>query len=92
MSNMVYNGTMIKVTIREAKANLSKYLARLRSGRHDVIVVCRRNVPVAEIRLVPDPLVRPRSVGLAKGAFEVPESFFDPLPEGIIAAFRGEGP
>ena len=88
---MVQYLTMIKVNIHEAKANLSKYLERLRSGRHEVIVVCKRNVPIAEIRLIREPPARARPVGLAKG-FSVPESFFEPLPEALVAAFPREGP
>ena len=31
-----------------------------------------------------------RPIGLAKGDFEVPDSFFDPLPDEILHAFTGE--
>jgi antitoxin (DNA-binding transcriptional repressor) of toxin-antitoxin stability system len=90
-SNMVYNMTMLKVNINAAKTHLSKYLQRLRTGREDVIVLCNRNVPVAEIRAVPVPPARSRPVGLAKGRFDVPESFFAPLPDDLAGALRGEG-
>jgi len=29
-------------------------------------------------------------IGVAAGIFEVPDSFFEPLPEEILKAFRGE--
>lgn len=39
---------MIKVNIHEAKTHLSRYLERLSEGER--IVLCKRNVPIAEIR------------------------------------------
>ena len=32
---------------------------------------------------------KPRPIGLAKGEFEVPKSFFEPLPDNLIQAFQG---
>jgi hypothetical protein len=31
----------------------------------------------------------PRPIGLAKGTFEVPREFFDPLPDDLVEAFQG---
>lgn len=31
-----------------------------------------------------------RPIGLAKGAFEVPASFFEPLPDDLLDAFEGK--
>lgn len=31
----------------------------------------------------------PRPIGLSRGAFTVPASFFDPLPEDLLVAFEG---
>ena len=70
-----------KLTIQEAQTNLSKHIAGLKPG--DRIILCRRNRPVAEIL----PLVD-RPVGLGKGLAEVPESFFDPLPDTILDDFE----
>ena len=42
---------MISLNINEAKAHLSKYLHAVETG--ETVVLCRRNVPVAEIRLLP---------------------------------------
>jgi len=78
---------MIRINIHEAKARLSEYLARL---RHDeVIVICKRNVAIAEIRAVPAARTSPRPVGLAKAELKVPASFFDPLPEDTLTSFDG---
>ncbi len=86
---MINYMVMINVNVHEVKAKLSEYLARVEAG--EVVMICRRNVPVAELRAVAGPPVGDRPRGLAKGSFEVPSSFFDPLPEGVVNAFLGEG-
>jgi len=78
---------MIRLNIHEAKTHLSRYLARLREG--ETILLCRRNEPIAEIRPLPKTRTRKRPVGLAKGEFEVPPTFFEPLPEQELDAFEG---
>lgn len=78
---------MIKVNVAEAKARLSEYIASAVSG--EPVVICNRNVPVAELRAIPQATTKPRPVGLAKGKFRVPPRFFDPLPDEILAAFHG---
>ena len=80
--------TMLKVNIHEAKANLSKYIAA--AGRGEAVVICHRNVPVAELRALPRLPKEPRPIGLHRGKFKIPRSFFEPLPAEIQAAFRGE--
>lgn len=79
---------MIRVNIHEAKARLSEYLANLEEG--DVIIICRRNTPVAEIRRIRSPSKTKRPIGKAAGRFEVPDSFFEPLPEDVLDAFEGK--
>ena len=79
---------MIKLNVHEAKTHLSRYLAKLKKGQ--TILLCRRNTPVAEIRPLPAVPEKPRPIGLAKGKFRVPASFFEPLPEEIIKAFHGD--
>jgi antitoxin (DNA-binding transcriptional repressor) of toxin-antitoxin stability system len=79
---------MIRLNIHEAKTHLSRYLDRLQKG--EKILLCRRNAPIAEIRPLPPERSTPRPIGLARGTFEVPASFFEPLPDEVAAAFRGE--
>lgn len=79
---------MKKINVHEAKTHFSRYLEEVEHG--ETIVLCRRNQPVAEIRPLPFRETKPRSIGLAKGKFTVPASFFDELPEETIARFRGE--
>lgn len=87
---MVHYVTMIRVNVAEAKARLSQLLKRLKPG--DVIVVCRRNVPIAEIRALPQERKKARPIGLEKGKFKIPASFFEPLPDDLLAAFEGRTP
>jgi antitoxin (DNA-binding transcriptional repressor) of toxin-antitoxin stability system len=79
---------MIKLNIHEAKTHLSKYLSKLEQG--EKIILCRHNVPIAEII----PIVKsgniPRPIGLAKGEFSVSPDFFAPLPGEIQDAFEGK--
>ena len=79
---------MIKLNVHEAKTNLSKYLDRLDKG--ETIILCKRNIPIAEIRPLPKRRNRKRPVGLAKGTFEVPGEFFEPLPPELVDSFDGK--
>jgi antitoxin (DNA-binding transcriptional repressor) of toxin-antitoxin stability system len=78
---------MIRLNIHEAKTHLSRYLKRLAKGEH--IILCLRNVPIAEIRPLPAQDTRPRPIGLARGRVTVPPSFFEPLPDDLQDAFAG---
>ena len=78
---------MLKVNIAEAKAHLSRYLESVERG--ETVVLCRRNVPVAEIRALPRPPLEERPVGIDRG-MSVPDSFFEPLPDDILRAFGGD--
>ena len=79
---------MKRVNIHQAKTHLSRYLAELTPG--EGLVLCNRNQPVAEVRLLRKKAVRKPRTGVAKGKFAVPDSFFEPLPKEILKAFRGE--
>jgi len=80
---------MLHVNVAEAKTHLSRYLDRIASG--ETILICRRNVPVAELRPVRAVRTEPRPIGLAKGKIEIPDSFYDPLPDALLDLFEGEG-
>ena len=85
---MVHNMVVKKVNIHDAKTNLSRYLAELAPG--ETLVVCNRNEPVAELRSLRKKAVPKPRIGVAKGEFVIPDSFFDPLPDEILKGFRGE--
>jgi len=78
---------MKSVNMHDAKTHLSRYIAKLAPG--ESLVLSKRNKPVAEVRLLAKRVRKPR-IGVAKGEFTVPDSFFEPLPESILKAFRGE--
>jgi antitoxin (DNA-binding transcriptional repressor) of toxin-antitoxin stability system len=80
---------MKKINIHEAKTHLSRYLRNLESG--ETLLLCRRNIPIAEIRPIAPGRRARRPVGLARGTFQVGRAFFRPLPPGLAAAFEGGG-
>ena len=80
---------MTRVNVHDAKTHLSRYVQRALKGEH--IVVCIRNVPAVELAPVPDAPARRRRIGVYKGRFVVPATFFDPLPEDVQRAFEGQG-
>ncbi len=77
---------MMRLNVHEAKTHLSRYLDRVQGG--ETIVLCRRNVPIAEIRPLSQPLDEPRPVGLDRGRLRLTRSFFEPLPDEIIDSFE----
>ena len=77
--------TMIVINIHEAKAKLSEYLDKAAAGEH--VVICKRNRPVAELRAVEQKRTEPRPLGLAKGTFSIPPSFFEPMPDDWLDEF-----
>jgi len=79
---------MIRLNIHEAKTYLSKYLEELAGG--ETIILCKRNIPIAEIRPIRPRRENKRPIGLAKGEFEVTPEFFEPLPNELLAAFNGD--
>lgn len=81
---------MIRLNIHEAKASLSRHLARLEAGEEDAIVLCRRNEPIAEIRPLPRRPKARRPIDRPDRRFKLSRRFFEPLPEELIEAFEGE--
>lgn len=73
---------MVQVNIHEAKTHLSKLLARVRRGEE--VIIASNGEPVA--RLCPLEAPAPRRPGLLEG--RVDDAFFEPLPEGELAAWE----
>ena len=90
---MTYIKVMANLNINEIKAQFSSCLEKV--GRGETVIVCKRNVPVAEIRPI---MARPknkRPIGLAGKEypdFEIGDGFFEPLPDDLIDIFNGEEP
>ena len=77
---------MLTVNVHEAKTHLSRLLARVEAGEE--VVIARNGKPVAQlVRCKPEGKRKPGSMA---GLFEVPDSFFDPLPEEELAAWEGQ--
>jgi len=79
---------MTTVTVHAAKTHLSRLILRAAAGEE--IVIVRGKTPVARLTAIPPQAVK-REFGAYRGEFEVPDAFFDPLPERDLAAFEGEG-
>jgi prevent-host-death family protein len=80
---------MRTVNIHTAKTHLSRLLNQVAAGED--VVIAKAGKPVA--RLVPfEPRREPRRPGLMKGQIWIAEDFDEPLPEQMLAAFRGEHP
>ena len=75
------------LNVQEAKTQLSRYLARVEEV--ETIVLCRRNRPIAELRPLRVPRRSPRPIGLDAGRFQVPATFFEPLPDEFLDACEG---
>lgn len=80
---------MVKVNIHEAKTHLSEHLERLERGDEDVVVICRRNEPIAELRALPKRQATARRIFVADPRFRLSAAFFEPLPDEVIDAFEG---
>ena len=80
---------MIQVNIHEMKAKLSDYLAAALRGER--VIIARRNVPLAEVKPIAAPPSAPRPLGQGprEDGYELPDSFWEPLPEELTAAFNG---
>lgn len=83
---------MVKTNLADAKARLSEYLDRALAGEH--VVICRHNQPVAELRALAGARLDPRPIGPLPGrpTFDVPPSFFEPLPTDELEAWEGALP
>lgn len=84
---MVYNMTMIQINIADAKAHLSEYLDRVQAG--ETVVICKRNVPVAELRPVAERPPARRTFGGFKGQIQIHPGFFAPLSDDELDLWSG---
>ena len=81
----------MEATMHEAKTNLSRLVARARAGEEVILTSGKSRTPIA--RIVPIdapevPVLKERPIGLFKGQFDVPDSFFDPLSEEELALWE----
>lgn len=73
----------ISVNIHEAKAQLSHLLNLIEQG--EVVEICRRNVPIAEVKKIKKKNKAKRQLGFLKGQVRILPEFFDPMSEEELA-------
>jgi prevent-host-death family protein len=79
---------MSTVNIHEAKTNLSKLIAAIKSGKEPEIIIAQNGVPAAKI--VPYVAIKKRPIwGAAKGKYVIPDDIDGLNPE-IEKLFYGE--
>ena len=64
---------MKKLNLHEVKAQFSKYIELVEAG--ETVIICKRNVPVAEIRPIARKQKKTPELGWAEGTFAVPDDF-----------------
>lgn len=76
-----------RINVHEAKTHLSQLLDDVQAGED--LVIARAGKPVARlVRYEGD--ITPRTPGAWRAQVRIADDF-DELPEGVAAAFRGEG-
>lgn len=74
---------MVTATIFEAKTNLSDFLRQVQAGETVIITSGREKTPVAKLEAITPR--KPQRLGLlASRNLRVPDTFWDPLPEGEL--------
>lgn len=76
--------------IHEAKTHLSRLIELAESGEE--VIIARAGKPVVRMIAYKEEKPPKRKPGAWKGKVEIGPEFDDPLPESIMAAFRGERP
>ena len=77
---------MKAVNLQDAKTHLSRYVDDVEQG--EVVILCRHNKPIAEIRSIEKAEEGTPEFGIYDG-FGVSPEFFEPLPDDLLRAFEG---
>ena len=80
--------TMNMVNIFEAKAKLSELIEA--AARGEPVVICNRNVPVAELRATENSRTEPRDLAPMFPDWTIADAFFDPLDDDEMGLWEGE--
>ena len=73
---------MAQVDVPQMQADVAHYLEQVALG--ETIVVTRDDQPIAEFRPIASPAPKRRANGFVRGTFEIPASFYEPLPAEVI--------
>jgi prevent-host-death family protein len=84
---------MVTATMFEAKTNLSALVKKAQSGETVIITSGRNKTPVAKLSPIEpvQPVVKRRLGAMLIPGYEIPDSFWDPLPEDELRLWEGEG-
>jgi antitoxin (DNA-binding transcriptional repressor) of toxin-antitoxin stability system len=80
---------MIRLTLQQIQADFIHHLQEA-ARKHEAIVVCEDDRPIAEIRPLASPGQTPRPLGLGAGLGQILPSFYEPLPDDVVDAFAGK--
>ena len=78
---------MLKLNLHEVKAQLSKYIEMVEAG--EIVVVCKRNEPVAEIRPIAKKQKTLPQIGWAEAMHKVPANLKE-LTKGDLLLWEGD--
>ena len=78
---------MLQVSVREAKADLSKLIRLVENKREDEVQIARNGRPIVKIVLI-QPIPASKRIGVAEGKFLVPDDL-DAGSEEIAASLMG---
>ena len=78
---------MIKLNLNEVKTQLSKYIEMVEAG--ETVVVCKRNIPVAEIRPIAKIEKKTPQLGWAENSFKMPADFKS-MPRELLLQWEGD--
>jgi prevent-host-death family protein len=79
---------MLMVNIADAKAKLSEYVEAVAQG--EVVIICNRNKPVAELRAVEQPRTEPRDLSpMYPGLVFMTDAFFEPMSDAELEEWYG---
>lgn len=76
---------MATFNVHDAKTHFSRLLDRVAQGEE--VIIAKSGRPVAKLVRV---AAEPRKPGRLKGRIRIAPDFDEPLPDEILAAFRGE--
>jgi antitoxin (DNA-binding transcriptional repressor) of toxin-antitoxin stability system len=75
------------VKMHQAKTQLSKLIAAALAGEE--VFIARGDTPVVKLSPIEPAPQKKRQFGRYKGMFELPDSFFDPLPDEDLTLWEG---
>ena len=79
---------MINVTIQEAKLRLPQLIKQAEGG--ETVRIFRKHVPIIELNAIKEKTTKKRTLGQHIDMFNIPESFFEPLPDDLLTLYNCE--